>query len=78
MAAPAPRFEGLTGEQVKASVYGYAGDLRDDKISPGEMAGIVSEAAEKLDDAQKASLESLLRIKVDDEVVDEVVAPLRK
>lgn len=63
MAASQPRFDGMTAEQVKASVYGYAGDLRDDKISPQEMAGIVSEAAERLDDAQKASLESLLRVK---------------
>jgi hypothetical protein len=49
--------------QVKASVYGYAGDLRDDKISAEEMAGIVGAAAARLDGDEKASLASLLRHK---------------
>ena len=49
--------------QVKAAVYGYAGDLSDDRITPREMADIVSVAAARLDDDQKASLDSLLRRK---------------
>lgn len=74
----AAKFEGMTGEQVKASVYGYAGDLNDDKISPEEMAGIVEAAAQRLDEPQKQSLEALLRMKVDEDFVDDVVAPLKK
>lgn len=72
----ASKFEGMTGEQVKASVYGYAGDLRDDKISAEEMTAIVGEAAQRLGEEDRASLERLLRIKVGDDVADEVVAPL--
>lgn len=55
--------ERMSGEQVKASVYGAAGDLNDDRISPEEMAAIVAEAAPRLDDEQARSLETLLRMK---------------
>ena len=48
------------------------------QISPEEMAGIVEAAAQRLDGAQKQSLEALLRMKVDDDVIEDVVAPLKK
>ena len=64
MSAPAAsRFDGMSGEQVKASVYGSAGELRDDKIEPEEMAAIVAEAAPRLDAEQRSSLATLLRMK---------------
>lgn len=71
-------FDGMSGEQIKASVYGAAGDLKDDRISPEEMTAIVADAAPRLDEEQRSSLAALLRVKLDEDVAEDVVRPLTR